>query len=70
MYLGSDYTTYSKIGIPEYITMRLNKEYIVRDCMRKIGESKIPENYTPKTLLDFMITKGKILYFTKMLCLI
>ncbi len=65
MYLGSNYPTYSKIGIPGYISMRLDKEYIVRDCMRKIGESNIPNNFTPKTLLDFMITKGKILYFTK-----
>lgn len=64
MYLGSNYPTYSKIGIPGYISMRLDKEFIVRDCMRKIGESNIPSNFTPKTLLDFMITKGKILYFT------
>jgi hypothetical protein len=67
MYLGTNYLTYSKIGIPGYITMRLNKEFIVRDCIRKIGESKIPDNYIPKTLLDFMIIKGKILYFTKSL---
>ena len=62
MYLGSDYPIYDKIGIPKFIRMRFNREYIVKDCIKQIAESKLPA-INNKTLLDIMVEKGKVLYF-------
>ena len=67
MYLGTSYEIYAKSGIPEFIRMRLNKEYISRDCMRQFAQNRVPKDFNPRNLLDYMILRGKLLYFTQAL---
>lgn len=63
LYLGSDYEKYSRAVIPGYIIRRLEKKYIVPDCMREMGESLVRPEYTGNTLLDQAVRQGKILCF-------
>lgn len=63
-YLGKNYKIYPQYNIPSYTTSFMEKEYIVRDCMFAIGENFIPKPQSSRTLLDLMIYRGKILYFT------
>ena len=62
MFLGWDYTQYRAAGIPVYLTRRMEPRNIIPECSRQIAFSMVPENIQPKTLLDFMIFHGKILY--------
>ncbi len=65
-YLGKNYKMYSHLAIPSYFSKFMSKEYIVRDCMFAIGENIVqaPSKKNNRTLLDLMIYRGKILYFT------
>ena len=63
MYLGADYKPYIKIGLPSYKTKWMRRELIVVDCMKEIALQKNNLGDDNKTLLDKMITQGKILYF-------
>ncbi len=64
MYLGENATIYKKIGIPIYISQRMDKTYLAIDCFKKaIVYKHLPTKYRV-TLLDHMIYEGKKLYFT------
>lgn len=63
MYLGKDYKTYQTFGIPRYKTQWYNKKSIVRDCFKAIAEYKLNNIQRNKTLLDFMVERGKLMYF-------
>ncbi len=62
MFLGWDYKQYREAGLPVYLTRRMQPQNIIPECSRQIAISLLPENFQPKTLLDFMILHGKILY--------
>ncbi|MDX9906557.1 MAG: hypothetical protein RBS55_08240 [Bacteroidales bacterium] len=62
LFLGWDYQPYRAAGIPVYMTRRMERQNIVPECARQIAISKIPTRFEPKTLLDFMILHGKVLY--------
>lgn len=64
MFLGRDYENYNKVGIPAFKRVRFSPEALSVEIMREIGRyihnrSALP----PESLLDFMLTEGKILYF-------
>lgn len=63
MYLGKDFKTYQVYGIPKYKILWYNKQSIVRDCFKTIAEYNLNGMTRNKTLLDFMVVKGKVLYF-------
>jgi len=63
-YLGKNYKIYSYYNIPAYTTEFMEKEYIVRDCIFAIGEDIVPQPKKNRSLLDLMVYRGKILYFT------
>lgn len=65
MYLGSNYAPYLKMGIPDYKRLRCKKEFIVSDCMKSLAESCLPKPENMQTMLDIMLQRGKMLYFTK-----
>jgi hypothetical protein len=62
MFLGWDYRQYREAGIPVYLTRRMERRNIVPECARQIAFSYIPDDTEPKTLLDFMLLHGKVLY--------
>jgi len=64
MYLGKDYKMYPSVRIPKYLTARLDSNYIAADAMKTIAESLINFQLPGKTLLEIMINRGKILFFT------
>lgn len=66
LFLGWDYQPYRAAGIPVYMTRRMERQNIVPECARQIAISKIPTGFEPKTLLDFMILHGKVLYVMDM----
>jgi len=62
MFLGWNYENYRAAGLPVYLTRRMEPQNIVPECSRQIAFSLLPENTKPKTLLDFMLLHGKVLY--------
>ncbi len=65
MYLGEDFPIYSMWGIPDYVSNRMTPDYLIVNCAREIARAYIESMAVdPKTLLDFMVYNGKLLYFT------
>lgn len=73
-YLGRDYPYYTYLQIPQYQQKRMEADYLLVDAMMLLAEAHMgagPSGTTqqgvghpePETLLDFMIYKGKLLYF-------
>jgi hypothetical protein len=63
-YLGSEYPTYGRIGIPLYQARTMAPEFVAVDLMRMMAELHIQQQpYEPETLLDFMVYEGKMLFF-------
>ncbi|HPE40700.1 MAG TPA: DUF2268 domain-containing putative Zn-dependent protease [Bacteroidales bacterium] len=67
LYLGKEYPIYSKMGIPKYISERMEPQFISIDIFKKgLVYQHLPEQ-SPVTLLESMIIEGKKLYFTEMM---
>jgi len=62
MFLGSDYEPYRAVGLPLYISRRMEQEHILPACSREIISAFFPDDTPQKTLLDKMILHGKMLY--------
>ena len=67
MYLGRNFEPYRAIGIPMFMSRRMERQNILPECARQIAISLIPPGTNPKTLLDYMILEGKVLYAMDML---
>lgn len=63
MFLGDSYPFYRAVGLPEYMTSHLNREYIPVASFSAIYQGQHPFNMDNKTLLDLMIQRGKEQYF-------
>jgi len=63
-YIGPD-ATYRPIGLPNYILLRYQKEYIVPAIALLLSNKYIKENSADRTMLADMIYYGKRFYFTK-----
>lgn len=62
-YLGSEFIPYKRLRIPKYQSRRMQKAYMVPDCMREVARVKHLPAYAGEKLIDHMIHGGKILYF-------
>lgn len=62
MFLGRDFEPYRAIGLPGYMTRRMEKEDILPECAKQVAIYHLPMNPELKTLLDNMILEGKVLY--------
>lgn len=65
MFLGEDYPFYKSVGIPEYFSRQLNRNYIPVAAVRTIYREKHPFEVDGKTLLELMIISGKEMYYTE-----
>jgi hypothetical protein len=63
LYLGPDYKTYFKYGIPTYKTARMTSNHITIDCVKELYKQLYQINNTPKNFLDEIIYNAKQLYF-------
>ncbi len=61
-YLGGDIRYYQQLAIPIYLRQKMDPEYLAVDAVRAWIMSETPQTPEMKTLLDNMITEGKILY--------
>jgi len=62
MYLGNDFIEYRKTGLPLYKIERMNKDFLVRDCINEMYYYTYLEK-PGKNVLQKMIGEGKRLYF-------
>ena len=62
-YYGSDCNFYSQLRIPDYAKKKLDKKYIVNDCMQAWGYMEFEFIDSLGYLVNTMIYEGKILYF-------
>jgi uncharacterized protein YneF (UPF0154 family) len=67
MYVGADNPLYGHFGMPLYISERCEPLYIPVDIFKKVLVYKHLTNSQCSTLLEFMITEGKKLFFTEMM---
>lgn len=65
IYLGSTYTRYRTLGLPEYILHRFSPEYVVIDCMKELATFETDPRQTGNKLLDLMLINGKQTWFCK-----
>ncbi len=64
MFLGEKYPVYDMWGLPQYITNRMTKEYLLLSCAIEIARAQLELNGGKgKSLLERMIYEGKLLYF-------
>lgn len=65
LFLGEKYPVYKMWGIPQYISNRMTKDYLVLKCATEIGRAYLEKNSPAgKTMLDKMVYEGKLLYFS------
>jgi hypothetical protein len=65
MYMGEQYPFYESFDIPKFVTRKLNRDYIVPNCMEVIYQLYFDkEQYNAELpLIEAMINEGKKLYF-------
>ncbi len=64
MFLGADYPFYKSVGIPDYFSRQLNRNYIPVAVTRTLYRESHPFIVDGKVLLDMMLQSGKEMYFT------
>ncbi len=62
-YVIGELKVYNYYNMPMYMVNMLDSAHILPDCMSALGISLLPADYTPKSMLDYMIINGKVLYF-------
>ena len=63
IYLGRDFFLYPHLGLPQYKIRCMESVYISADIMKILYFKEVWSNQKQNTLLDRMITGGKILYY-------
>ncbi|MBC8172425.1 MAG: hypothetical protein H7X71_00850 [Chitinophagales bacterium] len=65
MYMGKNFAYYSSFAatLPQYLLYNFERRNIVVNIMRMLADGKIPAAGPEGTLLDDMITEGKMLYY-------
>lgn len=61
-YLGSNYSYYLRLGLPEYQRIKMRKEYIAIDAVRFYLYGIFPYNENQDNVLSHIIYEGKIQY--------
>ncbi|GAA4302148.1 hypothetical protein [Compostibacter hankyongensis] len=65
MFLGKDFRPYTQLAdpYPAYMLTQFEPVFIAADCFKVIGQQMFPPAGDRATLLDRMISAGKLLYF-------
>lgn len=62
-YVIDEYKAMNYYNMPMYMVDMLDSIHLLPDCMSAVGISLLPQNYNPQSMLDHMVTRGKVLYF-------
>jgi hypothetical protein len=65
LFLGASYPEYPRLGLPAYKIRRMSPEYILPACMEEICLQHLDYGRVGNTLLDKMISEGKLLLFAE-----
>ncbi len=63
VYLGTDFTKYRSLGLPFYKIRRMTSDNIAIDVMKKLYAINLDPKLKQKTLIDRMISAGKLMYY-------
>jgi hypothetical protein len=63
MFLGEHYEEYKNFKIPLFVSKKYDTKYLPTELMRSIGMFQFGQNLQGETLLEQMISLGKIEYF-------
>lgn len=63
VYLGRDFPLYQHLGLPLYKIRRMDAAHLPVDVMKEMYFSNLAVNSRQRTLLDRMISSGKMLYY-------
>ncbi len=63
MYLGKDSPFYRQLGLPGYRCQAFDRVFVVPDCMKQMAYRHLRGERNEKTLLDWMVLQGKVLYY-------
>ena len=66
-YLGKNFSKYNQLGVPKYISERMDSTYLEVDLFKKAIVYKHLPDQTPTNVMESMIIEGKKLYFTEMM---
>jgi len=67
MFLGKDFPFYESIRLPQYLTHRLDKPYIVPSSLQAYAQGLFDADLRNRPFIDQVIQEGKILYFLDLL---
>ncbi|MFY8019829.1 MAG: hypothetical protein ACOVP1_01475 [Bacteroidia bacterium] len=67
MYLGEKYALYPALEFPEFMYLKLRREYMVPNTIKALAIGKYEAQLTDKRFLAMMLFEGKVKYFTKQL---
>lgn len=67
MYLGDKYALYPALEFPEFMYLKLRREYMLANTIKALAIGKFESQLTDKRFLAMMIFEGKLKYFTKKL---
>ncbi|MCF8234222.1 MAG: hypothetical protein K9G67_10065 [Bacteroidales bacterium] len=62
LFLGEAFDSYKKIGLPQYLTRRMQADFIKVEAARSLALNKLPLSPS-RTMLDEIILHGKLMYF-------
>jgi hypothetical protein len=63
VYLGEGFSTYRSLGLPHYKIRCMTSDNIVIDVMKAMYTSYLAPQHKQKTMIDRMISAGKLLYY-------
>jgi hypothetical protein len=63
MFLGSNFSFYPKVQIPQFIIKKCKPDFLVPTVMKVYGQKLNDEGSAQKRLIDKMIENGKVLYY-------
>lgn len=62
LFLGEAFDSYKKIGLPQYLTRRMQADFIKVEAARSLALTRLPPSPS-RTMLDEIILHGKLMYF-------
>lgn len=63
LFLGANFKEYKTFGVPLFASKRFDKKYLPSEIMRNFALNKYAKQLDGETMLDYMISLGKVEYF-------
>ncbi|MDE5574122.1 MAG: DUF2268 domain-containing protein, partial [Bacteroidales bacterium] len=61
LYIDGNESLLDELGVPRYMSRKLNAKHLGADVARVIGSALMPQE--KQNLLDYIVSEGKVLYF-------